>query len=382
VAGACLTNTDCTTGACETGFCSVASCEDEIENGVETDVDCGGSECDLRCELDERCRGVADCADGLACTGFCTTPRCDDGVLGGTELSTDCGGDCGLDEYCLPLCAEGVGVGFVGSDSPDSWAGDATITGLGSALDTPAGCGSALGREVAFEFTAPADGIYIVSTIAGPEAVIYALGYQCDPTTSLVCESTSGAGAAELELELTAAERVFLVVDPLVDSEGEVVRIGIELEGGASTESALDCGGECAPCAECSDGVPVLSRSFMFYGSWSVVASFPSASGATGTCSPQSAINSESVFLFRAPRTGTFSVTAQETFGGDLPAEFALYARSACDGTGEEIACVVGDSSVLQLDLGAGEQAYIYADGVTPAGGFIGLELLIFESLD
>ncbi len=50
-------------------------CEDGLQNGVETDVDCGGAECFPRCEDNQRCLTDLDCRDGLSCVlveGFTT----------------------------------------------------------------------------------------------------------------------------------------------------------------------------------------------------------------------------------------------------------------------------------------------------------------------
>ena len=43
------------------------SCYDEMKNGDETDVDCGG-ECVNGCTLNSQCESQRDCIDGLYCT--------------------------------------------------------------------------------------------------------------------------------------------------------------------------------------------------------------------------------------------------------------------------------------------------------------------------
>ncbi|MCB9751992.1 MAG: hypothetical protein H6713_18615 [Myxococcales bacterium] len=78
------------------------TCDDLEMNGLETDVDCGGPECD-------------PCADGLMCLvgGDCESQLCDaelcvscgDGLMNGAETDVDCGGPdcapCELGEMCL-----------------------------------------------------------------------------------------------------------------------------------------------------------------------------------------------------------------------------------------------------------------------------------------
>ncbi len=87
------------------------SCFDRIQNGDEEDVDCGGS-CLLACDA----QPVATCFDGLQngseegidCGGGCSDcPTCTDGIRNGTEEGIDCGGSCEMD--CPePSCFDGV----------------------------------------------------------------------------------------------------------------------------------------------------------------------------------------------------------------------------------------------------------------------------------
>ncbi|HMG54014.1 MAG TPA: hypothetical protein VK601_11035, partial [Kofleriaceae bacterium] len=66
-------------------------CTDQIRNGDETGLDCGGA-CG-RCNLGEGCRVDADC-DGLCVGGVCTAPPCENGVVDPGETDVDCGGAC------------------------------------------------------------------------------------------------------------------------------------------------------------------------------------------------------------------------------------------------------------------------------------------------
>ncbi len=70
-----------------------ADCFDDIANGDETDVDCGGS---CRPCTDGRSCSVADeCFSGVCTAATCQAPSCSDGVTNGDEIDTDCGGpDC------------------------------------------------------------------------------------------------------------------------------------------------------------------------------------------------------------------------------------------------------------------------------------------------
>jgi hypothetical protein len=77
------------------------TCFDRIQNGDETDVDCGGTACvacgpGAMCELDVDCALMTSCEDG-----FCRTPACMNEMLDTGEVDVDCGGDC-------PGCPDGT----------------------------------------------------------------------------------------------------------------------------------------------------------------------------------------------------------------------------------------------------------------------------------
>ena len=100
----CDVDADCESSVCE-GTCQAPSCNDNTQNGDETDVDCGGS-CPLGCGLDETCVEASDCTPQLnfcvceeaSCT--CRPPECDDGIQNGTELDVDCGPQCSMAHSC------------------------------------------------------------------------------------------------------------------------------------------------------------------------------------------------------------------------------------------------------------------------------------------
>jgi hypothetical protein len=89
------------------------NCADCVQNGLETDVDCGGDACGP-CALDAICGNDADCdsgnCDALVCVPAPLEPQClldpdgnatcADCELNGLETDVDCGGDA-----CAP-CAE------------------------------------------------------------------------------------------------------------------------------------------------------------------------------------------------------------------------------------------------------------------------------------
>ena len=89
------------------------TCADQVQNGGESDVDCGGDAC-APCALGRACVTAADCRSGNCTGGHCAAgsagcaavdvdnPSCHDCTLNGGESDIDCGGDA-----CGP-CASGL----------------------------------------------------------------------------------------------------------------------------------------------------------------------------------------------------------------------------------------------------------------------------------
>lgn len=111
----CIDAIDCASGVCTPQFtCASASCADLVQNGAETDVDCGGPDCQT-CAVGEGCAVSADCTSG-DCQGGTCQPTCTDGLLDQDESDVDCGGatcapcpvggSCGVDGDCMSgLCS-------------------------------------------------------------------------------------------------------------------------------------------------------------------------------------------------------------------------------------------------------------------------------------
>ncbi|MCB9753430.1 MAG: hypothetical protein H6713_26105 [Myxococcales bacterium] len=93
----CTIGDDCVTMLCEGGTCGApGSCNNGMQDNDETDVDCGGS-CGPTCQNDQDCNVDEDCVS-LHCAQMsdtCQAPACDDGVQNGDETDVDCGGSCG-----------------------------------------------------------------------------------------------------------------------------------------------------------------------------------------------------------------------------------------------------------------------------------------------
>jgi hypothetical protein len=99
----CLSASDCPAGfSCVMGRCALG-CADRVKDGRETDVDCGGGAC-LGCANGRACTEGADCASHV-CDGrshVCVTATCADDVKNGSETDVDCGGG------ACPTCLDGA----------------------------------------------------------------------------------------------------------------------------------------------------------------------------------------------------------------------------------------------------------------------------------
>ncbi|MDC3984826.1 MopE-related protein [Polyangium jinanense] len=89
----CNTGDDCVSQVCVSGICVGDTCDDATENGTETDVDCGGSACP-GCQPTKNCEYGSDCLSNVCVGGKCQAPTCFDGVENGNESDKDCGDAC------------------------------------------------------------------------------------------------------------------------------------------------------------------------------------------------------------------------------------------------------------------------------------------------
>ena len=90
----CLVTADCDNVLCTDSVCQPPTAVDGLKNGTETAKDCGGGEPTNapRCPTGQACIETADC-DKVLCTGqLCQPPTAVDGIQNGTESDKDCGG--------------------------------------------------------------------------------------------------------------------------------------------------------------------------------------------------------------------------------------------------------------------------------------------------
>ncbi|MFT3775810.1 MAG: MopE-related protein [Minicystis sp.] len=109
----CTAGSDCTSGVCQGSLCQPAACNDVVQNGAETDVDCGGANACPRCQPGQQCTVGSDCTSGVCQGGLCQAAACNDGLQNGAETAVDCGG-----ANACPRCNPGKAC-LVGTDCVD-----------------------------------------------------------------------------------------------------------------------------------------------------------------------------------------------------------------------------------------------------------------------
>ncbi|APR84812.1 Hypothetical protein A7982_10161 [Minicystis rosea] len=99
----CVTSTDCGSMVCQNNVCVGAQCNDTVQNGTESDVDCGGTGTCARCGFNKKCGAGTDCKSQSCISNHCAA-SCNDTEKDGAETDVDCGGGtcptCGSNKAC------------------------------------------------------------------------------------------------------------------------------------------------------------------------------------------------------------------------------------------------------------------------------------------
>jgi len=89
----CLVGGDCSSSLCNgsTHLCAPVTCIDNIQDGNETDVDCGGGICPATCADGKMCTLDVDCTSGLCnfATGVCAASVCGNAIVEPGEVCDD-----------------------------------------------------------------------------------------------------------------------------------------------------------------------------------------------------------------------------------------------------------------------------------------------------
>jgi hypothetical protein len=155
---ACMVDTDCTSGGCDakTMICGANQCTDGVKDGSETATDCGGPVCDAAgytCAVGQACLVDADCANDGGCdvkSKLCVATQCSDGIKNGMETDVDCGGSVcdGLGDTCAvtQMCATTADCGNGGGCDVTTHLCDATQChdGAKDGMETDVDCGGSV----------------------------------------------------------------------------------------------------------------------------------------------------------------------------------------------------------------------------------------------
>jgi plastocyanin len=171
----------CASGVCTAGACQAASCFDEVKNGDESDVDCGGS-CSTTCALGKACGDASDCANQQCLSSICSNlngcnPTNATDQTAALAINVAFGGTNGqnYNPKCLRVKA-GTIVTFLGNLASHPLIGGV----VGNGVKTPAESGpfipiSNVGTSKAFELASPGTYPYYCNPHAfnGMSGVVY-----------------------------------------------------------------------------------------------------------------------------------------------------------------------------------------------------------------
>ena len=270
---------------------AMPTCTDGAKNGDETAVDCGGATCP-GCGSGQACTLPRDCTSGV-CQGVlllrtCRAATCADQVKNGTETDIDCGGSCSGCANGHPClvdmdCTSGACEGNVCVCKRLSC--DALPHACGAMSD---GCGSTINCRACSMLCSNGskDGNETAVDCGGPDCKACSDGLTCAVArdcVSLVCKAAS-TGAALTCRTATCMDLTKNNVETDIDcgggtcpacKTGRACKVNTDCESGpcvgnkctcvAKTCGATDCGDipngcgsvvTCQPCANlCADGI-------------------------------------------------------------------------------------------------------------------------------
>ncbi|MDP4711789.1 MAG: T9SS type A sorting domain-containing protein [Saprospiraceae bacterium] len=281
------------TGVNATTDCN--SCEDGIQNGFETGIDCGGY-----CEPCGGLGGTSTCEDGLQngdetgvdCGGSCApcepAPTCEDGLQNGDETGVDCGGSC-IPCEPAPTCEDGIqngdetGIDCGGScapcvEVPAPTCEDGTQNGDETGVDCGGSCAPC--------FVCPAtEGLRVTNFARGrvtlnwepvEDATMYNIQIRLEGAstwydfrtrqTSQTIRGLARSANYEWRIGTMCSEQTgswtdictFNSNDPATGQCGAAVVPTCEDGIQNGDETGVDCGGSCVPCEPaptCEDGI-------------------------------------------------------------------------------------------------------------------------------
>jgi hypothetical protein len=190
----CALDTDCADKRCGSGVCVPPSPTDNVQNGTETDVDCGGGlpTNAPRCADAQHCKVGEDCVNRVCSpAGTCTPATATDNVKNGTETDVDCGG------AAAPRCAEGKACNE-GEDCDSRFCTDNICEprkpGRKDGDETDVDCGGTVAPKCDWDKTCAVDGDCTTNAcsdakkcLTGPSCRVTNGGQTCGPDGNADC---------------------------------------------------------------------------------------------------------------------------------------------------------------------------------------------------
>jgi hypothetical protein len=326
-------------------------------------------ETECRDGLDGDYDDLTDCADSdCAADATCIPePVCDDGTDEDLDGFVDCDDtDCAEDLFCTTPCAD---------DDLGSAIGEAVASGTttGAGDDYTSECASYASEDVAWRWTAPAEGVYTFDTYGTGFDTILAVE-QGDCSASEIDCNDDGEGEtyqSEVSLALLAGEELVLHVDGYDDAESGdyVLNITTDIEAvcadGADDEGdgTVDClDTDCDLSASCDSSLADFDLGST---TGSAIATGTNAGmGDDWSVSCTSSTAEDVTYAWVAPSTGswTFSLVGSSY-------DTALTLRTEA---GEGFACnddASGTTSMLTWSVNEGDLILITIDGYSTRSG-------------
>jgi hypothetical protein len=254
----CAKGADCKSSLCnaQSQVCVATPCDDGLQNGQETAVDCGGT-CATKCALGKGCATGGDCKSTYcnAQSQLCVATQCDDGEQNGQETGEDCGG------ICATKCADGLGCAK-GTDCASTFCNgtsqvcvatqcaDGELNGQETAVDCGGICatkcadgkGCQAGADCASTFCNGTSQVCVATQCADGEQNGQETAVDCGGICATKCAGGKGcqAGADCVSTFCNGTSQVCVATQC---DDGE-------LNG---DETAADCGGSCP--TKCANGL-------------------------------------------------------------------------------------------------------------------------------
>lgn len=307
-----------------------------------------------------------DCAADVACI---YEMECDDAADDDLDGTTDCDDtDCADALSCTTPCADGD-LGSAG--------GPAVATGStwGAGDDYTSTCADYATEDIAWRWTAPADGEYVFDTRGSSYDTMLSVEYGDCSGTEIDCNDDAKlTTSSEVELTLAGGDEVVIHIEGYNDAGDYVLNISADTIEIACTDGLDDEGDSLIDCLddECI-GAPVCDVSLADEDLGSLTGDAVATGNTTGArddwtpaCETEDSTAGDYTYAWVAPSAGTWSF---DTTGSDYDTILGVYAwdRSSLgcddDGAADE------HGSLVTLPLEAGQMVIVSVDGYASISG-------------